>query len=190
MEDLEPVLPAGVQVTSIEPVREKNGDLTLHLRISGPRERSVETIRNMEHSRRFVAPRIAGENSENSSSQGNLKPVSAAGKVTFEVLAEYNQATLDERKAAMGQEKRAHQNPTGAAAAAALPVPLRPAGIPRGPLNLPANANNPVRQPSQMPAGQPFSGPGIPPRPGPRGQNPALLPNGMPNPNPTPGGPQ
>src|SRR5271156_5386653 len=46
MEDLERVLPAGVQVTAIEPSRDKQGRITLHLRISGQRERSVAMLKN------------------------------------------------------------------------------------------------------------------------------------------------
>jgi type IV pilus assembly protein PilN len=107
MEDLERVLPSGVQVTAIEPARAKDGRLTLRLRISGDRERSVAMVRNMEHSQRFAAPRITGENAENNS-QGDLQQVKETGKVSFEVLAEYNPPTLDERKAEISQQKRAH----------------------------------------------------------------------------------
>jgi type IV pilus assembly protein PilN len=111
MEDLERVLPGGVQVTAIEPVRGKDGRLTLRLRVSGQRERSVEMVRNMERSRRFASPRIAGENAD-TSSQGDLQAVRDAGissnKVTFEVLAEYNPATLEERKAEIAAQKHPH----------------------------------------------------------------------------------
>jgi type IV pilus assembly protein PilN len=106
MEDLERVLPPGVQVTAIEPVRAKDGRLTLRLRISGQRERSVEMVRNMERSARFAAPRISGENSEAGNSQGDLQPVRDTGRVSFEVLAEYNPATLDERKAEIAAHGR------------------------------------------------------------------------------------
>jgi len=107
MEDLERVLPTGVQVTAIEPARAKDGRLTLRLRVSGDRERAVNMVRNMEHSLRFVSPRITGENSENNS-QGDLQPVKDTGKVSFDVLAEYNPATLDERREEIALQKRAH----------------------------------------------------------------------------------
>src|SRR5262249_50053110 len=61
METLETVLPAGVQVTAIEPTRSKDGHISVHLRVVGPRDRSVELVRNLEHSRRFLGPRIMGE---------------------------------------------------------------------------------------------------------------------------------
>src|SRR5580698_4718360 len=41
MENLETVLPAGVQVTEIEPVRAKDGKITLHLRVIGPHDLSL-----------------------------------------------------------------------------------------------------------------------------------------------------
>ena len=40
MENLETVLPGGVQVTAIEPVRTKDGHITLHLRVVGPATRA------------------------------------------------------------------------------------------------------------------------------------------------------
>jgi type IV pilus assembly protein PilN len=104
MEDLERVLPAGLQVTAIEPARAKDGQLTLHLRVSGMRERAVLMVRDMERSRRFAAARISAENTENS--QGSLQTVRDSGKVSFDVLAEYNPPTLEERRAEIATHKR------------------------------------------------------------------------------------
>lgn len=108
MEELERVLPAGIQVTAIEPVRSKTGVLTLRLRVAGQRERAVEMVRDMEHSRRFIHPRITGENSENSSASGTgaLQQTHDSGRVSFEVLAEYNPATLEERKEELSAQRR------------------------------------------------------------------------------------
>ncbi len=61
MMDLEHVLPAGVQVTSIDPVISKEGDVTIRLRVTGPRDRAIQLVRNLEVSQRFVAPRLSGE---------------------------------------------------------------------------------------------------------------------------------
>ncbi len=78
MEDLETVLPGGVQVSTIEPVRAKDGHITLHLRVIGPRDRAVELVRNLEHSKRFLLPRIVGENAESPGGPNQrLEPVSA-----------------------------------------------------------------------------------------------------------------
>lgn len=97
MEDLETVLPGGVQVTTIEPSRDKQGHITLHLRVLGPRDRAIELVQNLEHSRRFVAPRIVGESSETSGGPGErMQPVSASSPVNFDVLAEYKPPTVGE----------------------------------------------------------------------------------------------
>jgi type IV pilus assembly protein PilN len=141
MEDLERVLPPGVQVTAIEPVRAKDGRLTLRLRISGQRERSVEMVRNMERSARFAAPRISGENSEAGNSQGDLQPVRDTGRVSFEVLAEYNPATLDERKA----EITAHGRGRAEVRSDSVPVPVPQATA------APAPARQPQVQPQSHP---------------------------------------
>jgi len=59
MMDLEHVLPPGVQVTSIEPVISKEGDVSIRLRVVGDRDRAIQLVRNLETSQRFVAPRLA-----------------------------------------------------------------------------------------------------------------------------------
>ena len=65
MMDLEHVLPAGVQVTSIDPVVSKEGVVSIRLRVTGDRDRAIQLVRNLEHSDRFVAPRLAGESALN-----------------------------------------------------------------------------------------------------------------------------
>jgi len=128
MEDLERVLPGGVQVTAIEPEWGKDGRLTLRLKVLGLRERSVEMVRNMERSPRFTSPRIAGESTENNSlgAQGQLQQVREAGLVDFDILAEYSPATLAERQAEIAADKDKRNRPGASGAHAPAPVPLRP----------------------------------------------------------------
>lgn len=64
MMDLERVLPPGVQVTSIDPQISKEGEVTIRLRVSGSRDRAVQLVRNLEHSSRFLQPRLASENTQ------------------------------------------------------------------------------------------------------------------------------
>ena len=94
MMDLEQVLPPGVQVLNIDPVVAKDGSVTIRLRVAGPREKSVALIRNLEHSRRFLTPRIADETAQNASRNGQVnadfQAVSVTNGVNFDVLAEYN----------------------------------------------------------------------------------------------------
>ena len=127
MEDLETVLPGGVQVSTIEPARAKDGHIFLHLRVNGPRDRAVELVRNLEHSRRFLLPRIVGENAESTGGPGQrLEPVSASNRVDFDLLAEYNPALPGERKAAKkpapAREDRSGQPAPRAAHSSAGPV--------------------------------------------------------------------
>ena len=92
MMDLERVLPAGVQVTSIEPQISKEGDVTIRLRVSGDRERTVQFVRNLETSQRFLSPRLASEQAQ--TQEGNREagamPMVAPGAVQFEILSGYN----------------------------------------------------------------------------------------------------
>ena len=102
MEDLETVLPGGVQVATLEPIRNnKNGKITVHMRVVGPRDKAVELVQNLERSRRFLAPRITGEMSE-AAGNGNqvLEPVSPTNRVNFDLMADYNAAAPDERHGA------------------------------------------------------------------------------------------
>ena len=102
MMDLEHVVPQGVQVTSIDPEISKQGVVTIHLRVTGDRDKAIQLVRNLELSRRFVDPRLGGEQALTSEkakaigAQGaNLQNVSAgvdaAGTgVEFEILSGYN----------------------------------------------------------------------------------------------------
>jgi type IV pilus assembly protein PilN len=96
MMDLERVLPAGVQVTSIEPVIGKLGDVSIRLRVSGDRERAVQLVRNLETSQRFVAPRLASEQAQTQEGAQGGRSVPMAGQgalpgaVQFDILSGYN----------------------------------------------------------------------------------------------------
>ncbi len=94
MMDLERVLPSGVQVTSIEPQVASDGTVTIRLRVSGERDRTVELVRNLERSSRFVAPRLANESAQ--ATEGSARNVAlqtaggAPGAVEFDILSGYN----------------------------------------------------------------------------------------------------
>lgn len=101
MEELETVLPRQVMVQNLEPIRAKDGHITLHLRVAGPRNLSVELVRNLEHSRHFVLPRIVGETSEAQEGGPNkqMEPVSESNRFDFDLLADYNPVAPVEHKA-------------------------------------------------------------------------------------------
>ena len=154
MEDLETVLPGGVQVSTLEPLRGKDGKITLHLRVIGPRDRALELVENLEHSRRFILPRIVGENAETSGGPGErLEPVSASNRFNFDLLANYNPATAEEAKKAAGKAEKtaaergekASKPPAGPRASRQVPMPSRGEQVPVRP---------PYTGPGQPPAGQ------------------------------------
>jgi type IV pilus assembly protein PilN len=88
--DLETTLPAGVQVLTIDPIVAPDGSVTIRLRVSGARERAVEAVRNLEHSRHFIAPRLADE-ALAQQNPGNVRQVAdtGPGDVSFDIIAEY-----------------------------------------------------------------------------------------------------
>ena len=173
MEDLETVLPGGVQVSTIEPARAKDGHITLKLRVIGPRERAVELVSKLEHSRRFLLPRIVGENAEATGGAGEkLEPISTSSRVDFELLAEYNPATPGEHKAA----RKPSSNPEDSD---------------RRGLHTP-HAVRPLTSPDSTPAPRsvrpPYTGPEQPLNP--RVMTPGVRPAPVPPPDSRPGGPQ
>lgn len=154
MENLETVLPGGVQVTTLEPIRDKSGQITLHLRVVGPRDLAVDLVRNLEHSKRFLAPRIVGENAESAGTGPNrpMEPVSASNRFDFDILAEYNPPSPEERAAAkaanphgaVSQPEQPDNEPAGAAGGA----PANEHRRPRFQTNAPAPLHNPRIQPT------------------------------------------
>jgi type IV pilus assembly protein PilN len=91
MMDLENVLPAGVQVTSIDPLISKEGDVSIRLRVSGDRELAVELVRNLEKSQRFLRPTLTSESLEtNQAKNGAGQLEGVPGGVEFDILSGYN----------------------------------------------------------------------------------------------------
>ncbi|MDR3724585.1 MAG: fimbrial assembly protein [Terracidiphilus sp.] len=115
MESLEKTLPAGVQALTLEPNREKDDRITVHVRVAGPRDRVVELVRNLEHSDRFRLPRIVGENAEQSSGFAQRQePVSASSRYTFDILAEYVPPAPGERRMTQGKPEPGLEKPEAA----------------------------------------------------------------------------
>jgi type IV pilus assembly protein PilN len=151
MEDLETVLPAGVQVSTLEPVIDKSGNITMHLRVLGPRDTAIDFVRNLEHSRRFRGSRIVGETAEGATTTGQVnrfEPVSASSRVTFDVLANYIPPSTEEARAhkkAASANASPVLNPGHSRAPYTSSGPARPANatpfrVPLRPLN-PAPSN-------------------------------------------------
>lgn len=98
MTDLETVLPAGVQVLSLDPAITKSGEVIIHLRVSGARDRAIQLVKNLERSRHFASPRIAGETqAQTSNSNSAVQPVSASTAVNLDILADYRPLSAEEQ---------------------------------------------------------------------------------------------
>jgi type IV pilus assembly protein PilN len=159
MEAMETVLPAGVEVTAIEPQRTKDGQITLQLRVLGPHDQSVNLVRNLEHSRRFLEPRIENESAENSTGPNQrIEAPSASNRFEFELFADYNPPTPEERvtmKNASTQSPATHSKPhSPATATSPHPRPLR--ALPTQPGRPPyTGSSQPVSKPSPAAHGGP-----------------------------------
>jgi type IV pilus assembly protein PilN len=160
MEAMETVLPAGVQVSAIEPIRAKDGSITVHVRVLGPHDRNDDLIRNLERSRRFLLPRIVNESAATSNTPNQrLGPATASDRFDIEFLADYNPPSPEER-AAKNTPKSPEVNRVATPHTALPPHAQRvprstvpsdrpahtaPTGPPRS--GNPANLRNPARTP-------------------------------------------
>ena len=144
MMDLERMLPQGVQVTSIDPVIAKTGEVSIRLRVVGDRDKTIQLVRNLEHSSRFVRARLSGETAvaadkakaiglTTGGAAPGLQTVGdqPTGAVEFEIFSGYN--PLPAAVAAEAKED-------GKAGKAGKPDPDDDEAAP-------APANKPVRQP-------------------------------------------
>ncbi len=94
--DLELVLPQGVQVISIDPRMTKEGHVLVRLVVSGPRDKAVQLVANLEKSPHFLNPRVAGEATqvEGQNRAGFRPTMSASIDVNVDILAEFNAGGL------------------------------------------------------------------------------------------------
>jgi type IV pilus assembly protein PilN len=100
MTDLETVLPSGVQVLSLDPAITKSGQVQIHLRVSGARDRAIQLVQNLEKSKHFASPRLAGEMLAQTQGQNNnFQPASNSSAVNFDILADYRPITPEEKTA-------------------------------------------------------------------------------------------
>jgi type IV pilus assembly protein PilN len=91
MMDLEDVLPAGVQVTSIAPQITAEGDVNIRLKVSGDRDRAVQLVRNLETSKRFLGPRLSDETMQaQEPGADGARTIMGPGGVEFDILSGYN----------------------------------------------------------------------------------------------------
>jgi type IV pilus assembly protein PilN len=129
MVDLENVLPSGVQVMNIDPVPTKDGKVTIRLRVSGAHDRGVDLVRNLEHSHRFLAPRLARETAESNQNGRQIEQVNTAANVNFDLLAEYNPLPETAEKPAAVKQKATKQ-PKAPSKTLRAPRPPRKAATP------------------------------------------------------------
>ena len=143
MMDLERVLPAGVQVTSIEPAVTADGNVTIHLRVNGPRDLDVDLVRSLERSQRFAQPRLSNETAQTQEA-GRVVAASQTvvpGAVEFDILSGYNPlplvvkpatatsapASIATNAAGSGKAKSARPASSAKTAKAVVPAAKKPA---------------------------------------------------------------
>lgn len=155
--DLELVLPQGVQVISIDPQMTKEGLVLVRLRVSGPRDKAVQLVANLEKSPHFLNPRVVGETSQvQGQNRAGFRPtMSPTTDDNVDILAEFNAGSLaatdvkaEEKKSGTHATRGVQGNRAGTAAATGASVKSRNANAARrnnGPKQQPAPASGRVR---------------------------------------------
>ena len=115
MMDLERVLPAGVQVTSIDPSISAEGDVNIRLRVTGDRDLSVDLVRNLEHSQRFLLPHLINESAQTKEQGGSMQFAQNGppGGVQFDIMSGYNplpESPKEREEQAKKDKEAAQQN--------------------------------------------------------------------------------
>lgn len=103
--DLETVLPAGVQVLSVDPVVAPSGHVSIHLRVSGQRDRALQLVRNLERSKHFAQPRLASEALANTGNGQSAMTQAAANDVNFDIVADYRPLPIKPQAVATEQPR-------------------------------------------------------------------------------------
>ncbi|MBT9332802.1 PilN domain-containing protein [Paracidobacterium acidisoli] len=145
MTDLETVLPAGVQVQSIEPIVAPNGHVTIRMRVSGGRDRAVDLVRNLEKSKHFASPRLAAESMTAAQGiQNAVQNISANSDVSFDILADYRPLPItgdedaDQKDQTAPQDAPAQTEKKSGLSLTPAPAPAGPSGS--RPANRPGTA--------------------------------------------------
>lgn len=130
--DLELVLPQGVQVISIDPRMSKAGLVQVRLRVSGPRDKAVQLVANLEKSPHFVNPRVVGETSQiQGQNRAGFRPtMSPTTDVNVDILAEFNAGNLAASDV-KAEEKKSGTRKTKSAGAGEKRAALVPASAER-----------------------------------------------------------
>jgi type IV pilus assembly protein PilN len=133
--DLETVLPAGVQVTSLEPqiTAAAESNVAIRLRVSGDRDKAVMLVRNLERSKRFLVPRLISETTQ-AKDKTLVLANGAPPAVEFEILADYNPLPEGEPFDKKAEEKTASdaRKATAKTPATKTPSTKPPAAKPNG----------------------------------------------------------
>ncbi len=93
MMTLEGVVPSSVQLATIQPVREKDGTINLHLHVVGPRADAVKLVEGLESTSNFILPRILSE-----TARGDARPneqpaaLSDTSIEEFDIVSGYTEA--------------------------------------------------------------------------------------------------
>lgn len=88
MKNFEGLVPPQVQLSSIQPVREKDGAISLKMHMVGPREKLVELIHSLELSRTFSHPVVTGE-----TARADARPTQHAAALMESTVEEFDVET-------------------------------------------------------------------------------------------------
>jgi type IV pilus assembly protein PilN len=101
-------------VLSIEPEVSSDGSVVIRLRVTGARDRALQLVENLEKSRHFANPRLAGEALATSTGPNQqAQPINASMQENFDILSYYKPLTEAEEATAKTAETKTGEKAPG-----------------------------------------------------------------------------
>jgi type IV pilus assembly protein PilN len=134
MKQFEGVVPPEVQLATIQPVREKDGGISIRMHVIGPRDKVIVLIHGLELSRGFTSPHVTGETAHNDARPNQRAlPLTDSSVEEFDIEAGYDEdATVAEPAGAapIDRETASKAAATTSDSGKATPVQLTAAVVP------------------------------------------------------------
>jgi type IV pilus assembly protein PilN len=95
MKQFEGLVPPEVQLATIQPIRAKDGSISIRMHVIGPREKVIELIHGIESSKNFSLPHVTAETAHSDAGPSRRAVALTASSVEeFDIEAGYDEDAL------------------------------------------------------------------------------------------------
>lgn len=135
MKQFEGLVPPEVQLATIQPIRAKDGSISIRMHVVGPREKVIVLINGIESSKNFTLPHVTAETAHNDARANQRALALTEGSVEeFDIEAGYDEdaspAPQPTRDAAAARDTASTDAPASAESKKAAPAQLTATALP------------------------------------------------------------